>query len=166
MNGLAFFFSSFFVALLTPQHSRWERSKRRQNPRRTPRRLFVPLISARLLLACKEFLFCVPPSPAQQLTNLNYPFDSPEKKRAPRATREIKKFAKRQLGTSDVRIHIDLNKHLWSRGIRHVPKRVRVRFSRKVNQDEDAKEKMYTLCTPETVDSFKGLLSQAVEDAN
>merc|ERR1711991_773397 len=83
-----------------------------------------------------------------------------EKKRAPRATREIRAFAKRQLGTSDVRI--DVNMNIWSRGIRHVPKRVRVRMSRRVNDDEDAAEKMYTLVTPVTVDSFKGLLTQAV----
>jgi large subunit ribosomal protein L31e len=63
-----------------------------------------------------------------------------EKKRAPRATREIRKFAAKQLGTSDVRIDVGLNKHVWSRGIRHVPKRVRVRMSRRVNDDEDATE--------------------------
>lgn len=156
---------------------RWERRRTQQNPRKILRRLFVPLISAKLSLECKFFLFFFSSpfffastphfSPPLLLTPFFNYFPRPEKKRAPRATREIKKFAKHQLGTSDVRIHIDLNKHIWSRGIRHVPKRVRVRFSRKVNTDDDAKEKMYTLCTPEVVESFKGLLSvQAVEGEN
>merc|ERR1711916_272443 len=88
-----------------------------------------------------------------------------EKKRAPRATREIRKFAQQQLGTSDVRIDVGLNKHVWSRGIRHVPKRVRVRMSRRVNDDEDATEKMYTLVTAVTVPTFKGLQTTKVEEA-
>jgi large subunit ribosomal protein L31e len=50
-------------------------------------------------------------------------------------------------------------------GIRHVPNRVRVRLSRKVNEDEDATEKMYTLVSYVPVDSFKGLLSKAVDEA-
>jgi large subunit ribosomal protein L31e len=66
---------------------------------------------------------------------------------------------------SDVRIDIGLNKHIWSRGIRHVPNRVRVKLSRRVNEDEDAKEKMYTLVSVVPVDSFKGLLSKTVDEA-
>merc|ERR1711916_239278 len=88
-----------------------------------------------------------------------------QKKRAPRATREIKKVAKRTLGTSDVRIDMALNKHLWSRGIRHVPNRVRVRLSRRVNEADDAQEKMYAFVTHVPMDSFKGVLTQAVEEA-
>lgn len=88
-----------------------------------------------------------------------------EKKRAPRAVREIKKFAQHQLGTKDVRVDVNLNKHLWSRGIRHVPNRVRLNLSRRVNEDEDAKEKMYTLVSYVNVPNgeFKGLLSKHVE---
>merc|ERR1711963_994997 len=67
------------------------------------------------------------------------------KKRAPRAVREIRKFATRAMTTKDVRVDTKLNKFLWSNGIRNVPKRVRVRLSRKRNEDEDAKEKMFTL---------------------
>merc|ERR1719274_440561 len=47
--------------------------------------------------------------------------------------------------TTDVRVDTKLNKFLWSNGIRNVPKRVRIRMSRKRNEDEDAEEKMYTL---------------------
>lgn len=40
------------------------------------------------------------------------------KYRAPRAIKEIKKFAEKQMGTTDVRIETRLNKHLWSQGVR------------------------------------------------
>ena len=40
------------------------------------------------------------------------------KYRAPRAIKEIKKFAEKQMGTNDVRIETRLNKHLWSQGVR------------------------------------------------
>jgi large subunit ribosomal protein L31e len=43
---------------------------------------------------------------------------------------------------SDVRIETALNKHIWAQGVRNVAKRVRVRLSRKRNDDEDAKEKV------------------------
>lgn len=59
------------------------------------------------------------------------------KKRAPRAIKEIRKFAEKQMGTPDVRIDTRLNKQLWSKGIRNVPFRVRVRLSRRRNDDED-----------------------------
>lgn len=42
------------------------------------------------------------------------------KKRAPRAIKEIRKFAEQQMGTPDVRIDTRLNKQLWSKGIRFV----------------------------------------------
>lgn len=41
----------------------------------------------------------------------------------------------------EVRIDTKLNKFLWSNGVRNVPRRVRVRLSRKRNEDEEAKEK-------------------------
>ncbi len=36
------------------------------------------------------------------------------KKRAPRAIKEIKKFAAKQMGTKDVRVDVKLNKAVWS----------------------------------------------------
>lgn len=36
------------------------------------------------------------------------------KKRAPRAVKEIKKFAKKVMKTSDVRVDVKLNKAVWS----------------------------------------------------
>ena len=43
--------------------------------------------------------------------------------------------------TKDVRLDTKLNKYLWSKGVRNVPFRVRVRLARKRNEDEEADEK-------------------------
>jgi large subunit ribosomal protein L31e len=86
------------------------------------------------------------------------------KKRAPRAVKEIKKFAQQAMGTSDVRIDSNLNKKVWSKGVRNVPTRIRVRLSRRRNEDEDADEKLYTLAQLVEVDSFKALQTETVVD--
>ncbi|XP_076303377.1 ribosomal protein L31 isoform X1 [Lasioglossum baleicum] len=85
------------------------------------------------------------------------------KKRAPRAIKEVRKFAEKQMGTPDVRIDTRLNKQLWSKGIRNVPFRVRVRLSRRRNDDEDSPNKLYTLVTYIPVASFKGLQTENVD---
>lgn len=77
--------------------------------------------------------------------------------RAPKAVRAVKNFARKEFHTSDVRLDVNLNKFLWSSGIRNVPKRVRVRITRLRNEDEEAKEKMYSLVTLVPVTDFKGL---------
>ncbi|XP_076826020.1 large ribosomal subunit protein eL31-like [Clavelina lepadiformis] len=79
------------------------------------------------------------------------------KKRAPRAVKEIRKFALKMMGTKDVRIDTRLNKAVWSQGVRNVPYRIRVRLARKRNEDEDSVNKLYTLVTHVPVTSFKGL---------
>ena len=68
--------------------------------------------------------------------------------------------------TEDVRIDTQLNKHLFSQGVRNVPKRVRVRLSRRRNEDEDAKEKLYTLVKYISVErgGFKELQTEIIED--
>ena len=38
--------------------------------------------------------------------------------------------------TKDVRLDTELNKYLWSTGVRNAPFRVRVRLARKRNEDE------------------------------
>ena len=87
------------------------------------------------------------------------------KKRAPRAVKEVKAFAKKMMGTDDVRVDTKLNKFLWSQGIKAVPGRVRVRLARKRNDDEEAAEKLYTLCMHVPVERFqyKGLQTQFVD---
>ncbi|KAI3982722.1 hypothetical protein MKX01_010205 [Papaver californicum] len=61
----------------------------------------------------------------------------------------------------------ELNKHICSKGIRSVPRRVRVRIAHKRNDDEDAKEELYTLITVAEipVEGLKGLRTKVVEEA-
>merc|ERR1719335_1760163 len=66
--------------------------------------------------------------------------------------------------SKDIRIDTKLNKAIWANGVRNVPKRIRVRLSRKRNEDEDAKEKMYTLVQHVPVESFKNLQTENVKD--
>lgn len=86
------------------------------------------------------------------------------KSRAPRAIKEIKKFAEKQFGTPDVRIDTRLNKFIWSNGIKNVKPRVRVRLSRKRNDDEESVHKLYTLVQHVPVASFKGLQTENVDE--
>ncbi|KAH8990729.1 ribosomal protein L31e-domain-containing protein [Lactarius akahatsu] len=74
------------------------------------------------------------------------------KKRAPTAVKSVVAFAQREMGTSDVRIDPKLNQALWSRGIK----------SWKRNDEENAKEKLYTYATHVPTASFKvGLLASS-----
>lgn len=63
------------------------------------------------------------------------------------------------MGTEDVRVDPKLNKMVWARGIKNVPRRIRVRFSRKRNDDEEAKHKLYTVISFVPVASFNGTFS-------
>ncbi|CAN6696912.1 unnamed protein product [Malus baccata var. baccata] len=88
------------------------------------------------------------------------------KKKAPNAIKEIRKFAQKSMGTTDVRVDVKLNKHIWSRGIRSVPRRIRVRIARKRNDDEDAKEEFYSLVTVTEVppEGFSGLGTKVIDE--
>ncbi|OAL39821.1 hypothetical protein AYO20_00733 [Fonsecaea nubica] len=89
------------------------------------------------------------------------------KKRAPRAIKEIRKFATQAMGTSDVRLDPQLNKKVWESGIKGVPFRLRVRISRKRNDEEGAKEKLYSYVQAVNVKEreAKGLQTVVVEDS-
>jgi len=77
----------------------------------------------------------------------------------------VKKFAQKVMKTSDVRVDVKLNKHIWSKGIRNVPRRVRVQISRKRNDDEDATEDLYSYVTVADVpNGFSGLGTSVVDD--
>ena len=80
-------------------------------------------------------------------------------------------FARKAMGTSDVRLDPKLNQAVWARGIKTVPHRLRVKLestffyisrfssinqlSGKRNDEEDAKEKLYTYVSHVPVTSFK-----------
>ena len=69
------------------------------------------------------------------------------KKRAPFAVKVLRKVAKQFMGTDDNRVDVRLNKHVWSQGIKGCPVRIRIRLDRRKNEDEDAKNDLYTVCT-------------------
>lgn len=84
------------------------------------------------------------------------------RKRAPRAIRRIKKFVTANLGTKDVRVDPNLNGFIWSKGVKGVPGRIRIRCERKRNEDEEAKETLYTHVSHVDVPDFKGLLTETI----
>ncbi|KAK9447777.1 60S ribosomal protein eL31 [Limtongia smithiae] len=86
------------------------------------------------------------------------------KKRAPTAVKEIKAFAFKHMGTKDVRLDPSLNKEIWKQGIKHVPYRLRLRISRKRNNEEKAKEPLFSYVQAVNVSTFKGLQTQVVEE--
>ncbi|XP_053696439.1 60S ribosomal protein L31-like [Sabethes cyaneus] len=88
------------------------------------------------------------------------------KKRSPQAIKIVRKFAEKEMGTTDVRIDIRLNKAIWHRGIRNPPFRIRVRLSRRRNDDEDSPNKLYTLVTYVPVPTFKELQTENVESTD
>ena len=117
------------------------------------------------------------------------------KKKAPRAIKEIRDFAHKAMvgfdlffrsilamgdrganetlicmvllpqGTRDVRLDPQLNKKVWESGIKGVPFRLRVRISRKRNDEEGAKEKLYSYVQAVNVKNPRGLQTATVEDA-
>lgn len=88
------------------------------------------------------------------------------KKKAPKAIKQIRLFAQKAMGTTDVRVDVKLNKLIWSRGVRSVPRRIRVRIARKRNDDEDAKEELYSLVTVAEIPEggLKGLGTQLIDE--
>ncbi|KAK1147616.1 60S ribosomal protein L31B [Aspergillus melleus] len=72
-------------------------------------------------------------------------------------------FFKHQ-GTKDVRVDPQLNKKVWEAGIKGVPFRLRVRISRKRNDEENAKEKLYSMVYAVNVKEPKGLHTAVVDD--
>ncbi|XP_052015060.1 60S ribosomal protein L31-like [Apodemus sylvaticus] len=87
------------------------------------------------------------------------------KKRAPRALKEIWKFAMKEMGIPDMRIDTRFNKAVRAKGIRNVPHCIRVRLSRKCNKDEDSPNKLYTLATYVPVTTFKNLQTVNVDES-
>merc|ERR1711937_657726 len=82
------------------------------------------------------------------------------KKKAPKAVKQIRKFATENMQTKDVRLDVKLNQFIWSQGIRNVPKRVRLRLRRKKDDDDESGTKWYTLASLIEVSDFKGLLTE------
>lgn len=58
-----------------------------------------------------------------------------------------------------------MNKKVWEAGIKGVPYRLRVRISRKRNDEEGATERLYSYVQAVNVKDAKGLQTALVEDA-
>lgn len=116
-------------------------------------------------------------------------FGASFKKRAPKAIKEIKAFAhkamvrspptskfaksrvssldehlfdKKKQGTKDVRVDPQLNKEVWKQGIKGVPYRLRVRICRRRNDEEGAKDRLYSYVQAVNVKNPKGLQTSVV----
>ena len=63
--------------------------------------------------------------------------------------------------TTDVRIGNDVNQFVWERGIRNIPRRIRVRISRKMG-NTDGKETCFSEVRLLKVKSFKKLVTNKV----
>ena len=59
-----------------------------------------------------------------------------------------------------MRIDTQLNRHMWSKGCRNVPRMVRIRVSRQKNEDEDAKQPFFSMVQLLEVESFAGLQTE------
>ena len=74
------------------------------------------------------------------LLNLSNHSYSAFKRKAPRAMDVIRKFAQKAMGTEKVVIDTTVNHYVWNKGIRNIPRRIRVRLARKVDgEGEDEK---------------------------
>lgn len=87
------------------------------------------------------------------------------KKKAPRAIKVIRHFAKKFLRTRDVRLDTDVNTFIWEHGIRNPPRRIRVQMERKLSEDEDAKDKYYVLVKHVPVQSYHDLQTRRIRRA-
>eukprot|EP01012_Entosiphon_sulcatum_P016385 TRINITY_DN212_c0_g1_i1.p1 TRINITY_DN212_c0_g1~~TRINITY_DN212_c0_g1_i1.p1 ORF type:complete len:128 (-),score=32.10 TRINITY_DN212_c0_g1_i1:97-480(-) len=88
------------------------------------------------------------------------------KKKSPKAIKKIRDFVERLMGTKDVRIDTKLNKFVWWRGIKNPPKRIRVRIDRKRSEDEESRQKLYSVVSWVNVPAFHGLTTKVVDEAN
>lgn len=62
---------------------------------------------------------------------------------------------------------VELNKEVWSRGVANPPRRVRIRCTRRLNEDEDAAETHYTLVSlvkTAKASDFKGVGTKVVDE--
>lgn len=64
-----------------------------------------------------------------------------------------------------MRLDPQLNKKVWEAGVKGVPYRLRVRISRKRNDEEGAKNRLYSYVQAVNVKDAKGLQTALVEDA-
>jgi len=82
------------------------------------------------------------------------------KKKAPRAVHEVQRLVAKMMKTQDVRIDPKLNQFIWNQGIRNLPRRVRVRISRKRTEDEGKGSEWYSLVQHIATEDFSSKLTE------
>lgn len=63
---------------------------------------------------------------------------APRRKRTPRAVRELRSFLQRHTKVDTILIDRKLNEKLWSRGVQKPLPRVRVKVTKKVEDEEES----------------------------
>ena len=66
--------------------------------------------------------------------NLAKAWDTPKYRRTDRVINMIKEFTQRHMQTNKVKIDQDLNRHIWSRGKKNPPRKIRLRM---IKEDDD-----------------------------
>ena len=96
--------------------------------------------------------------------NLGKVLLSPDNQRAKRAINMIKEFARHHMKVEQVKLEEDVSHLIWSRGIKHPPRKIRVRMTRtdegyilvsKYEGEEEAIEKEEEKAEPEKVEPAK-----------
>ena len=62
--------------------------------------------------------------------NLGKVLLSPNNQRAKRAINMVKEFARHHMKTEEIKIEEDVAHHIWSRGMKHPPRKIRVRMTK------------------------------------
>ncbi len=96
--------------------------------------------------------------------NLGKVLLSPDNQRSKRAVNMIKEFARHHMKVEQVKLEEDVSHLIWSRGIKHPPRKIRVRMTRtdegyilvsKYEGEEEAIEKEEEKAEPEKVEPAK-----------
>ncbi len=66
--------------------------------------------------------------------NLAKAWDTPKYRRTDRVINIIKEFTRRHMQTNKVKVDQDLNRHIWSRGKKNPPRKIRLRM---IKEDDD-----------------------------
>jgi large subunit ribosomal protein L31e len=87
--------------------------------------------------------------------NLAKAWDTPKYRRTDRVINIIKEFTERHMQSNKVKIDQDLNRHIWSRGKRNPPRRIRLRM---IKEDDD------TVVVSSYIEEKSSLSEESVEE--
>ena len=88
--------------------------------------------------------------------NLAKAWDTPKYRRTDRVINIIKEFTQRHMQTNKVKIDQDLNRHIWSRGKKNPPRKIRLRM---IKEDDD------TVVVSSYIEEKSSLSEESVEES-